>query len=197
MGKQYFADINGTEEFYSGITAGSSHGHRGNGANHLCLVKDPQYTLRYSVSGPSAQSYIYGTEYEHPIVGTQNHNVPCAVCHVTTRSAVLMIPGCSGPRPSHSHSQQVNEPLPPMTSALHKPSSIITYRNSNKLPAAFNYTLRHSPSCSFPCTYSILNLPHTNPLFTLVLVTPFMYSCNVVLSSIITVVKVKVIFSLS
>ncbi len=30
---------------------------------------------------------------------------------------------------------QVNEPLPSMTSALHKPSSIITYRNSNTLPS--------------------------------------------------------------
>ncbi len=35
---------------------------------------------------------MYGSEYEHPIVGTHEHNV-CAVCHVTTRSAVLMIPG--------------------------------------------------------------------------------------------------------
>ncbi len=75
------------------ITAGSSYSHKGNGANYLCLVKDPQYTLRYSASRPFARSYIYGTEYEHPIVETHEHNAPCAVCHVTTRSAVLMIPG--------------------------------------------------------------------------------------------------------
>ncbi len=45
--------------------------------------------------------------------------------------------------------------------------------------------------------YSILNLPHTNTLFTLVLVTSFIYSCKVVLNiSIITAVKVKVLLSL-
>ncbi len=92
-GNSTCADIAGTEQVYSGITAGSSHVHRGNGANYLCLVKDPQYNLRYSASGPRYKSYIYGSEYEHPIVGTHEHNVPCAVCHVTTRSAVLMIPG--------------------------------------------------------------------------------------------------------
>ncbi len=91
-GNSTCADINGTEEVFSGITAASSHEHKGNGANYLCLVEDTQYTLQYSQSGPYAKSYIYGTEYEHPIVGTHEHNV-CAVCHVTTRSAVLMIPG--------------------------------------------------------------------------------------------------------
>ncbi len=31
--------IAGTQEVYSGITAGSVYTHRGNGANHLSLVK--------------------------------------------------------------------------------------------------------------------------------------------------------------
>ena len=91
---------------------------------------------------------------------------------------------------------QVNEPLPSMTSALQKPSFIITYRNSNTLPSIIQLQTQTFTILFFPM-HSILNLPHTNPLFTLVLVTPFIYSCNVVLSSIITVVKVKVIFSLS
>ncbi len=51
-GNSSCADINGTEEVYSGITAGSSYLHKGNGANHLCLVKDPQYTLQHSASEP-------------------------------------------------------------------------------------------------------------------------------------------------
>ncbi len=67
--------------------------HRGNGANHLCLVKDPQFTLAYRVASSTPISKIYGTEYKHPLRGSHNHNAPCAVCHVTTRSAVLMIPG--------------------------------------------------------------------------------------------------------
>ena len=37
-------------------------------------------------------STIYGTEYQHPISGSQDHNVPCAVCHATTRAAKVMIP---------------------------------------------------------------------------------------------------------
>ena len=36
--------------------------------------------------------YVYGTEYEGPVRGTHNHNVPCSVCHVTSRSIALMIP---------------------------------------------------------------------------------------------------------
>ena len=39
---------------------------------------------------------IYGVEYQThgntPLQPLLNHNVPCAVCHVSTRAAVLMIP---------------------------------------------------------------------------------------------------------
>ena len=38
---------------------------------------------------------IYGVEYQldggSPLPVLQDHNVPCAVCHVSTRAAVLMI----------------------------------------------------------------------------------------------------------
>ena len=37
-------------------------------------------------------SEISGTEYEYPIAGSHNHNVPCAVCYVATRDATVMIP---------------------------------------------------------------------------------------------------------
>ncbi len=33
------SNIAGTQEIYSGITAGSVYTHWGDGANHLCLVK--------------------------------------------------------------------------------------------------------------------------------------------------------------
>ena len=32
------------------------------------------------------------TEYQSPIQGSSDHNVPCAVCYVSTRETVLMIP---------------------------------------------------------------------------------------------------------
>ena len=37
---------------------------------------------------------MYAVEYEHPIMNnlSDDENVPCAVCHVSTRGAVMMIP---------------------------------------------------------------------------------------------------------
>ena len=37
-------------------------------------------------------SKVYGSEYDLPLQGTHDHNVPCAVCCVSTRPTVLMIP---------------------------------------------------------------------------------------------------------
>ena len=92
-GKSTCPGISGTEEVYSGITAGSHYTHSGSGSNNLCMSKVPEYSLPFSRSGPQYKTYIYGAEYEYPLQGTHNHNIPCAVCHVSTRSAVLMIPG--------------------------------------------------------------------------------------------------------
>ena len=84
--------ITGTEEVYSGITAGSNRLHSGSGSNNRCMSKVPEYNLSYSSSGPLYKAFLYGAKYEYPLQGSPIHNVPCAVCHVSTRSAVLMIP---------------------------------------------------------------------------------------------------------
>ena len=34
----------------------------------------------------------HGSEYAYPLQGTHDHNVPCAVCHVSTRPTVMIIP---------------------------------------------------------------------------------------------------------
>ena len=81
-----------SEEVYSGIAAGSEHTHSGSGANHLCMPKIPEYDLP-NRANTNNHGLLYGAEYEAPIQGSHDHNVPCAVCHVSTRSAVLMIPG--------------------------------------------------------------------------------------------------------
>ena len=58
------------------------------------MPHNPQYG-RYE---PGVQGYspIYGTEYQthggSPIATTYNHNVPCAVCYVSTRETALMLP---------------------------------------------------------------------------------------------------------
>jgi hypothetical protein len=79
-----------TEPIYSGRAAGAFWNKPG-GSNYLCLPDEPQYTLSYT---PGSQSFseIYGTEYEAPVAGGQDHNVPCAVCFVSTRVAVFMLP---------------------------------------------------------------------------------------------------------
>ena len=83
-----------TEDIYNSITAGSYHGHTGGGSNYICMVKEVKYDPGAVTRGSG--SHIYGTEYEtagNALNSLHNHNVPCAACHVTTRSAQLMIPG--------------------------------------------------------------------------------------------------------
>ena len=55
------------------------------------MPKKPEYskTLRYA---DSTGLSLYGSEYEGPLQGTHDHNIPCAVCYVSTRPTVLMIP---------------------------------------------------------------------------------------------------------
>ena len=84
--------VPGTRLVYAGRAAGSYYTHGGGGADYLCMPPDPQYNLRYQ-SGVRGHSYLYGTEYEYPLEGAHNHNVPCAVCLAATRETVLMLPG--------------------------------------------------------------------------------------------------------
>ena len=83
----------GTELVYSGRAGGSHWNQQGGGANHLCLPDDPDH-LQYT-SGVQGWSYVYGVEIRpvsQPLQNVLYHNVPCAVCHVTTRATLLMIP---------------------------------------------------------------------------------------------------------
>ena len=92
-GKSTCPQVGGTELVYSGIAGGTFYTHRGGGANYLCMPKVPEYspTLRYQ-SGVRSHAFVYGAEYNRPLQGGHDHNVPCAVCRVYTRSTVLMIP---------------------------------------------------------------------------------------------------------
>ena len=92
-GKSSCPSITGTQLVYSGIAAGSWYSQSGGGANYLCMPKKPKYKSDLTYRGGSnAHSQLYGLEYENPVQGSHNHNAPCAVCHVTTRSAVLLLP---------------------------------------------------------------------------------------------------------
>ena len=90
-GKSSCPNVTGTELLYAGRAAGTFYNKAGGGSNYLCMPDTPEYTLSYT---PGSQSYseIHGAEYQSPIAGTNNHNVPCAVCSASTRVGVLMIP---------------------------------------------------------------------------------------------------------
>ena len=81
---------------YSGRAGGSHWYRRGGGSDPQCLPLDPNY-LR-TISGRQDRAYMYGAEYQthtdsnSHIHGIDNHDVPCAVCHVSNRTAVYMVP---------------------------------------------------------------------------------------------------------
>ena len=93
-GKSSCPEVTGTELVYSGIAGGSWNDQDGGGSNYLCLPRNPEYssTLRYRAGIREYSAPIHGSEYEDPLQGTHQHNVPCALCRVSTRPTVVMIP---------------------------------------------------------------------------------------------------------
>ncbi len=83
-------NVPGTERIYNGRVGGSYYT-QGAAANRLCLPPDPEYTLPYR-NGVQGYSTLYGAEYDVPVRGTHDHNVPCAVCLASSRATYLMIP---------------------------------------------------------------------------------------------------------
>ena len=80
-----------TQLVYSGRATGTHYETQGGAANNLCLPDDPDY-LQYT-SGTQGYSHITGVEYRfHPSPSVTDHNVPCAVCYVASRSVAVMIP---------------------------------------------------------------------------------------------------------
>ncbi len=90
-GKSSCPDIPGTELLYSGIAGGTYYLHKGGGGNYLCMPTDPEYILPHT-EGVRNNAYVYGGEYNQPIQGVDHHNIPCAVCEVSNRAKIIMIP---------------------------------------------------------------------------------------------------------
>ncbi len=80
------ASVTEITEIYTGRMAGGYYTTHGGGANYLCLPNDPDY-IPAGTQRSRYESKIYGTEYRFPVAGSAGHNVPCAVCHATTRTA--------------------------------------------------------------------------------------------------------------
>ena len=81
---------------YSGRAGGPHFDHTGGGSNPQCLPLDPNFLA--PINGTQYRAYMYGSEYRtHTdsnslIHGRNNADVPCAVCHVSNRTAVYMVP---------------------------------------------------------------------------------------------------------
>ena len=81
---------------YSGRAGGSYYNQHGGGSNPQCLPLDPNFLK--PISGHQHRSYMYGAEYQTDtdsnshIHGRTDTDVPCAVCHVSNRTAVYMVP---------------------------------------------------------------------------------------------------------
>ena len=84
-------NITGTELVYTGRAAGTRFNQQGGASNYLCLPMDPEYNLP-SNAGTEGNSPVWGAEYHSNSLAPTDLDVPCAVCHVTTRDTVLMIP---------------------------------------------------------------------------------------------------------
>ena len=91
-GKSTCPTIYDTEQVYRGIASGTYYNHKGGGVNYLCLPEVPDYDLSHGSGSVSNVGLLYGVEYAYSVKGVANGNVPCAICHVRTRAAVIMIP---------------------------------------------------------------------------------------------------------
>ena len=89
----------GTELVYQGRAAGSFYNHKGGGANYLCVTTEPQSGKFLPGDSSKHVSLLYGSEYQIRLDGLpysrqlHDQDVPCALCHMTTRGAVFMLPG--------------------------------------------------------------------------------------------------------
>ena len=92
-GRTTCPDTEGTELVYAGTAAGTEYRKTGGTSDYLCLPHEPEY-LNYQ-SGVQGYSSLEGAEYQphgQPLSTIHDHNVPCVLCHATTREAMIKIP---------------------------------------------------------------------------------------------------------
>ena len=82
---------------YSGRAGGPFYNNPGGGSNPQCLPMDPNF-LPAITGSQDYRALIYGAEYQTDtdsnshVHGRHNFEVFCAVCHVSNRTAVYMVP---------------------------------------------------------------------------------------------------------
>ena len=97
-GRTTCPSTSGTQLLYAGRAAGSSYNEKGGAANYICLPEQPQYST-YTVGTQIGHAYLHGTVYQTagsndngPLSSFKDYNVPCALCHASTRETVVTIP---------------------------------------------------------------------------------------------------------
>ena len=79
--------------FLTGVVGGSHYSQPGGGSNYLCLRSDPVFREDDPGVARIIRATVHGAEYQHPYKDQlHDHNVPCAICQVTHKTA-LMMPG--------------------------------------------------------------------------------------------------------
>ena len=100
-GRTVCPNIAGTEFVYDGLAAGgrySTNRGTGGGANYICMANgnDAEYHVEATTANLNL-SVLRGAEYRMQNGQALDHLVdyfvPCAVCEVSSRSKLLMIPG--------------------------------------------------------------------------------------------------------
>ena len=136
-GRTSCPNVNGTKLVYAGRAGGTYHKTRGGAANRLCLPRDPDY-LSETV-GHAGQSIIRATEYHFAghLHRRGGHIVPCAVCYVSTRTSVLMIPAKT--QCPSSWTREYNGYLVAEHDAFYRSSFECTDRNPESAPGSKPY----------------------------------------------------------
>ena len=95
-GRTVCPSVEGTQLLYAGRVGGTYYNIQGGAANYLCMPEDPEY-LEYTAR-VQQNSVVVGAEYETayggggPLQSVENHNIPCAMCYVSARETVVMLP---------------------------------------------------------------------------------------------------------
>ena len=93
-GRTECPSVEGTQLLYAGRLGGTHHDLKGGAANDLCMPEDPEYSELYA-AGVQGTSLVMGAEYEAgggPLQAFNKHNIPCALCYVSARNTVVMLP---------------------------------------------------------------------------------------------------------
>ena len=83
----------GAQLVYAGRAGGSIYAHGGGGGNPQCLPLDPSFYR--TINGAQGHAFMYGAEYQDTnglVANSHDTDVPCAVCYVSTRNTLYMMP---------------------------------------------------------------------------------------------------------